>query len=143
MEGERQGDWSALWVIFQWAIRGEDRVVVVALVGLETGVDHRSTGNLDSVASPGVQALLALEVETGKAASAAEYSRTDCSNGQGESDLGARPCRFGTISEAGDLRLATNGAGILALGAGSTMPKNILTTLADVRPQSRAIDRRL
>jgi hypothetical protein len=60
-----------------------------------------------------------------------------------ENPTWARACRFGTISETGDPRLATNGAGILALGAGSTMPKNILTTLADVRPQSRAIDRRL
>jgi len=95
------------------------------------------------VVPPRVQAVLALEVDTGKAAPAPKPSRADCENGKGESDVGAGPRRFGTISEAGDLRLATNGAGILALGAGSTMPKNILTTLADVRPQSRAIDRRL
>ncbi len=57
--------------------------------------------------------------------------------------MGARSRRFGTISEAGDLRLATDGAGVLALGAGAALPEDVLATLADVRSQSRAMDRRL
>lgn len=54
--------------------------------------------------------------------------------------MGTRSHRFGTVSEAGDLRFAADGAGILALGTGRALPKDLLTTLADVRPQSRAID---
>jgi hypothetical protein len=57
--------------------------------------------------------------------------------------VGARPRHFGTIPEAADLRLAPNGACLLVLRAGSAMPKDLLAALADVRPQSRAIDRRL
>jgi hypothetical protein len=102
--------------------------------------DHRSAGDLDSVASSRVQAILALEVETGKTMPAEEHSRTDCSNGEGKSDVGARPRRIGTIPEAGDLPLAPNGACLLAPGAGSAMPKNLLATLATIRPKPRAIN---
>ena len=86
------------------------------------------------MAPPRIQAVLALEIETGKAAPASEHSRADCTDGRAESDVGAGPRRFGTICEARYLRLATDGAGVLALGTGSAMAKNLLTTLADVRP---------
>jgi len=117
--------------------------VLVSLVGLETGLDHRSARDPDSVAPPRVQALLALAVKARTTAPTAEHSQTDCTNGEGESNMGARPRRFGTIPEAGDLRLAPNGACPLVLRAGSVMPKDLLAALADVRPQSRAIARRL
>ena len=57
--------------------------------------------------------------------------------------LGARPRCFGIISKARDLRLSTNGGGGLAVGPGSALPKDIVAILADVHPQSRAIDRGL
>jgi len=117
--------------------------VLVALVGLEAGIGHRSATDPDSVAPPRVPAVLALEVETGKAAPAAEHSRVDRGNGQGKFDVGARPRCFGIISKARDLRLSTNGAGVLAVGPGSALPKDIVAILADVHPQSRAIDRGL
>jgi len=106
------------------------------------GVDHRPARDPDSVAPPRVQAVLALEVDTGKAAPAPKPSRADCENGKGESNVGAGPRRLGTVSETRHLRLPTDRAGVLALGAGSAMPKNILATLAGVRPQSCSINRR-
>jgi hypothetical protein len=71
------------------------------------------------VAPPRVQAVLAPEIDAGKAAPAAEHSRADCADVKGKSNVGARPRRLRTVSEAGDLRLPTDGAGLLALGAGS------------------------
>ena len=85
------------------------------------------------MAPPRIQAVLALEIETGKAAPASEHSRADCTDGTAESDVGAGPRRFETICEARYLRLATDGAGVLALGTESAMAKNLLTPLADVR----------
>ena len=37
--------------------------------------------------------------------------------------MGAGPRRLGTVSETRDLRFPTDRAGVLALGAGSAMPK--------------------
>ena len=56
---------------------------------------------------------------------------------------GPRPRRLRTIPEARDLRLATDGAGLLALESRPAMPDDILTALADVRSQPRAIHRGL
>ncbi len=90
-----------------------------------------------------VQALLALEVETGKTATAGQRSRAHCSDGARKPDLGTSTRRLGTISETEDLRLAQDGAGLLAVGAGSEIPENILAALAEVRPESCAIHSRL
>lgn len=64
--------------------------VLVALVGLEAGIGHRSATDPDSVAPPRVPAVLALEVETGKAALPrnireliAEMARENLTWGQG------------------------------------------------------------
>lgn len=90
-----------------------------------------------------VSALVALEVETGKATPASGHSGVDCADGQREPDVGPGPRSLGIISKVGDLRVATDGAGLLALGTRWAMPKNLFAPLADVRPQSRASDRGL
>ena len=50
---------------------------------------------------------------------------------------------LGTISETEDLRLAQDGAGLLAVRAGSEITEKILAALAEVCPQSCAIHSRL
>src|SRR5215475_937392 len=116
---------------------------LVSYDALSLGIDCRPARDSHSMAPPRVSALLALEVETGEATLASEHSRADCPNGKGESDLGARPRRLRTISEARDLRLATYGAGVLALESKPAMPDDISTPLADVRSKPRAVHRGL
>lgn len=56
---------------------------------------------------------------------------------------GTSPHRLGIIFETRDLRLAQDGAGVLAVGAGSAMSGDILAALANVRAESCASHSRL
>ena len=88
--------------------------VVVSIIQLERSVDDSETRDPDRLASQGVQGILALEVEDGKAADSRESSPADRRNGAGQSDLGRGAGGSGAVGEAWNLGLPTNGASVLA-----------------------------
>jgi hypothetical protein len=59
---------------------------MVSTVQLESGTDNCSAGDPRRLASPGVQAVLAVEVAVGKTADSGSSSPADCAHGAGEPD---------------------------------------------------------
>jgi putative transposase len=70
--------------------------------------------NPHRLASPGVQAVLAVEVAVGTTADSGSSSPADGVHGAGEPGLGRGAHRSRTFGEARDLGFAANGAGVLA-----------------------------
>ena len=63
---------------------------MVSTVQLESGTDDCEAGDPHRLASPGVQAVLAVEVAAGKTADSGKSSPADDAHGAGEPDLGRR-----------------------------------------------------
>src|SRR4029077_15023522 len=61
---------------------------MVSPIQLESGIGDRQTGDPHRLASPGVQAVLAVEVAVGTTADSGKSSPADCAHGAGEPDLG-------------------------------------------------------
>ena len=87
---------------------------MVSIIQLERSVDDSETRDPNRLAWQGVQGILALEVEDGKAADSRESSPADRRNGAGQSDLGLGAGGSGAGGETWNLGLPTNGASVLA-----------------------------
>ena len=72
------------------------------------------TGNPHRLASPGMQAMVAVEVALGTTADSEGSSPVDGADGGGESDLGRGARGGGVVGEARDPGIAPDGAGVLA-----------------------------
>src|SRR5260370_13568845 len=90
--------------------------LVVSTIQLESGIDDRQTGDPHRLASPGLQAVLAVEVGVGTTATSGKSSPADCAHGAGEPDLGRGAHHSRTVGEARDPGVAANAAGVLAAG---------------------------
>src|SRR5262249_51343732 len=62
--------------------------VVVSILLLERGIDHRQTGDPHGLASPGISAMVAVEVALGTTADSGGSPPVDGEHGTGESDMG-------------------------------------------------------
>lgn len=86
------------------------------MVRLGKSPDDRPAGNAYWLASEGVRALLATEIENGETAASREGPPVDREDGERESDLGTRAGGSGTFLKTGHSRVAPDGTRLLALG---------------------------
>src|ERR1700756_705966 len=88
--------------------------VVVPILQLERGINDCQTRDPRRLASPGIQAVVAVEVAVGTTSDSGRSSPADCAHGAGESDLGRGAGSGGAVAEARDPGIAPHGAGVLA-----------------------------
>src|SRR5205807_6498084 len=111
--------------------------VVVPILQLERGIDDCQTRHPRRLASPGIQAVVAVHVAVGTTSDFGRSSPGDCAHGGGESDLGRGADSGGAVGEARHPGIAPDGAGVLAAKCGSQgQEENPLSALETLRAES-------